>query len=185
MVPAGSIRRHCRIPRWSSPAKEHLDLYRQLLTNGIHVLDRAREILQRAGQNADFLADGDAEFHAVFLRGKHYLHLFRGQGNRLAVGTHKARNAAGVAHQIPAFTGLDHAHQHVARIHFALRLDALVALDLHHVLHGDADVEDQVFHAVVLNRLFDIILDLVLVAGIGMYHIPARFFAVFGHGVTP
>jgi hypothetical protein len=74
-------------------------------------------------------------------------------------------------------------HQHVAGIDLPLRFHALVPLDLHHVLDGHAHVEDQALHlGVVLNGLFDVILDLVLIAGIGMDDIPARLFAVFSHG---
>ena len=46
--------------------------------------------------------------------------------------------------------------------------------DLCHRLHGDLDPQDHVLHSAACNELFNAGLNGVLVAGIGMHHIPLR-----------
>ena len=118
-------------------------------------------------------------------KSKHHVDFFLRQRNRLGVGAHKARHAAGIPHDVPALAGFNHVNQHIAGIDFPGALDALSVPDLDNLFHGNPNLKDQILHAVVFDGLFQRVLHLVLVARVGMNHIPAGLFLVFSHVFSP
>ena len=82
----------------------------------------------------------------------------------------------------------DHFHEHVGRedLAFDLTLHASVRFDDR--LDGDAAVEDQMTEIPVFDDLFQIHLDLVLVAGVRMRYVPSRsgvLFIEIAHASSP
>ena len=136
------------------------------------VICRAGEVFQRAGLDAHFLADGPVELGRAGGAVEHIVQLLGGQGNGFAFRADKARHAAGVAHHVPAFVGDDHAHQHITGKGFMLGGDPLAIPDFHNLFGGNDHLLDEVLHAVIFHRFFQVVLDLVFIAGIGMHHIP-------------
>jgi hypothetical protein len=65
-----------------------------------------------------------------------------------------------------------HPDQDVAGEHLLLHLLALAALDLGHLMHRDLDLEDVVLHVQGLGAALQVALDAVLVAGVGVHHVP-------------
>ena len=66
-----------------------------------------------------------------------------------------------------------HLDQHVAGEDLLLDGGTLAAADLDLVLHRDQDLEDLVLHAHRLDAVLEVGLDLVLVAGVRVDHVPA------------
>jgi hypothetical protein len=77
-----------------------------------------------------------------------------------------------VPYDVPGVVVVDHLDQQVAWEHLLLDDLLLAALDLHDVLHGDVDVEDLVLHLHRLDARLEVRLHLVLVAGVGVDHVP-------------
>ena len=75
---------------------------------------------------------------------------------------------------MPRVAGHHHLHQHVAGEDLALHGFWAVIRDLGDRLQGDADLLNQVAQAAVLHGLLDTGGHGVLIAGIGMNHIPLR-----------
>jgi len=53
---------------------------------------------------------------------------------------------------------------------------ALAVLDLDLVLGGDQDLEDLVVHVHRVDPLLEVLLDLLLVSGVGVHDVPLRLF---------
>ena len=85
----------------------------------------------------------------------------------------EARDARGVADDEPGLGVQDHLDQHVARVHLLLDGVPLALPDLDLVLHRDEDLEDLVLHAHRLDAVLEVGLDLVLVPGVRVDHVPA------------
>ena len=75
---------------------------------------------------------------------------------------------------MPGVVGHHHLHQHIAGKDLALHGLGAVVRDLGNRLQGDADLLDQVAQTAVLHGLLDAGGHGVLIAGIGMHHIPLR-----------
>ena len=84
----------------------------------------------------------------------------------------EARHARRVADDVPGLVAHRHLDQHVAGEDLAVHGLALAVLDLDLLLDRDEDLEDLVLHAHRLDAVLEVGLDLVLVARVGVDHVP-------------
>ncbi len=99
--------------------------------------------------------------------------LVAGQRLGVALAAHETGDARRVANGGPAAVVQLHADEHVAREHLLLALHATATLlDLGDHLRGDLDAEDVVLETHGLDALLEIRLHLVLVARVGVQHVP-------------
>ena len=82
--------------------------------------------------------------------------LLGGERDRLGFGADKARYTARVAHDIPAFAGDDHVYKNIARERLAGGNHTLAVAELGNLFGRHDDIKDQILHAVVFNRLFEV-----------------------------
>jgi len=73
------------------------------------------------------------------------------------------------------FRTTNHADEDVAGEDSLLDVAALAVLDLDLVLHWDEHLQDLVLHVHGLNPLLEVLLDLLLVARVGVHHVPLGF----------
>src|SRR6188472_3456235 len=152
-------------------ADEHLDL----VPLGVHLVDGADEFGERAVLDA----------HAVALRvldlelrrlDPHLLEDLLDLGlvewRRPVAHADEPRDARGVPHDVPRLVAHRHLDQHIAREHLAVHRLALAIADLDLLLHRHEDLEDLVFHAHRLDAVLEVRLHLVLVARVGVDHVP-------------
>ena len=85
----------------------------------------------------------------------------------------KAGDTSSIAHNIPGTLIDNHVNQHISREDF-MRNDFLLAvfLDFNFLFHRNHHVEDHLLHASGVDQALKVGLYFVLVAGIGMNHIP-------------
>ena len=113
--------------------------------------------------------------HDLMLFHAHGQNLLLREGDGFVGGAHEAGDAADVPHQMPGIVSHDHLDQHVAGEYLPFHLFGGARVrDLCHRLHGDLDPQDHVLHSAACDELFNTGLNGVLVAGIGMHHIPLR-----------
>ena len=86
--------------------------------------------------------------------------------------TDEPGDARGVAHRTPGLIGQVHSHQDVSGELVAADVLALAGFDLRDLLHRDLDLEDVVLHVQGLTAGFEVGLDPVLVAGVGVHDVP-------------
>ena len=167
---------------WSSVSstgaedREHdLDLARL----GVDLRDGAVEVLQRARDDVDRLADLDVgggalgELSRLGAAAHDLLVLLAAQRRGLALDAGEAGDTGGVADDGPDVVVHLHAHEHVTREDLGLLGLALAAvLDLRDLLGRNLDVDHGVLEAVRLDAVLEIGLDLVLVARVGMDNVP-------------
>src|SRR6185437_3902637 len=99
-------------------------------------------------------------------------HLGQAKRRRPARQAHEPGYPGGVTHRGPGLVGEVHPDQDVAGEHLLLHLLPLAALDLGHLMHRDLDLEDVVLHVQGLGAALQVALDAVLVAGVGVHHVP-------------
>ena len=97
-----------------------------------------------------------------------------GQGDGFVSLAQKAGDAPDVTDDVPGLVVHDHLHQHVAGEHLALHVLGAVVGNFGDRLHGDADFMNQIPHVPVFHILLDGGLHRILIAGIGVHHIPIR-----------
>src|SRR5205823_13938258 len=86
-----------------------------------------------------------------------------------------------VADHEPGLVRHHHPDQDVAREDSLLNMAALAVLDLDLVLHGDEHLQDLVLHVHRLDPLLEVLLDLLLMAGVRVDDVPLRL----GFGCRP
>src|SRR6266849_4591037 len=156
---------------------EHVDQHLELALLGVDLVDLAVEVGERTVDNAHRLADLelDTDLRRLLL---HLLldgtDLFLLQRHRAVRGTHEARDARRVANDEPRLVRHHHAHQDVAGEDSLLHVAALAVLDLDLVLHRDEHLQDLVLHVHGLDPLLEVLLDLLLVAGVRVDDVPLR-----------
>src|SRR4051812_18093746 len=87
-------------------------------------------------------------------------------------GSHETRHARRVADDVPGVVAHHHLDQHVTREHLTLHGSPLAVLDLDLPLGRDDDLEDLVADAHRVDAVLEIRLDLVLVTGVRVDHVP-------------
>src|SRR5215208_5454085 len=152
---------------------QHLELRRVLVDLG----DLAGEVGERAGDDLDGLAD--RELRAA--RGAHRdlamqqpVDLGLGERDRLVRRTDEAGDAGRALDDLPGILVEVHVHQHVAGHGPLLDGDLLVVL---HLLHGLRRHDDLAHGAGLAERghaVLEVLLDLVLVPGVGVDDVPAK-----------
>ena len=85
---------------------------------------------------------------------------------------HEAGHARGVADDVPGDVVHLGSNQQIAGEHLLLGGDLLARLDLDHVFHGNDRLVDVAFHGHGLAPGLDVLLHLVLVARLGVDHVP-------------
>src|SRR6266511_4309261 len=156
-------------------AAEDRDQHLELLLVGVDLGDRAGELRERAGGHGDRLADlpFDPRLELLDRLGLEDLGDFLlGQRGGLGPGADEAGHTGGVAHHVPGVVVEVHADQQVAGEDLAGDDLLLAALDLHDVFHGDDDLEDLLLHVHRGDAALEVGLDLVLVARVGVDHVP-------------
>ena len=86
--------------------------------------------------------------------------------------TNKTGNTGGVAHNVPGMLIDNHVNQHIAWEDFSRNDFFLAVLDFDLILNGNHNIENHVAHVGRMNQAFEIGLNLVLIARIGMHYIP-------------
>src|SRR4051812_25228732 len=152
---------------------QHLQLARVLVDLG----DLAREVRQGAGDDLDRLAD--VELRAA--RGPHRdlavqqaVDLGLGQRDRLVGRAHEAGDARRALDHLPRVLVEVHVHQHVAGHRALLDRDLLVVLHLLHRLRRHDDLAHGTGLAERGDAVLEVLLDLVLVPGVGVDDVPAK-----------
>src|SRR5919109_1927866 len=156
-------------------AAEDRHQHLELLLVGVDLGDRARELGEGAGGHGDRLADlpFDARLQLLDRLGLEDLGDFLlGQRGRLGPGADEAGHPRGVADHVPGVVVEVHADQQVPGEDLAGDDLLLAALDLHDVFHGDDDLEDLLLHVHRGDAALEVRLDLVLVACVGVDHVP-------------
>src|SRR5215472_3597614 len=158
-------------------AAEHVHQYLQLALLGVDLVDLAQEVREGPVHHAHALAnlelDADLRLLLDLLQDRTELDLLQGDG--LVAGAHEAGHAGRVAHDVPRLVRHDHLDQDVAGEDPLLDMPALAVLDLDLVLHRDEHLEDLVLHVHGLDPLLEVLLDLLLVPGVRVDHVPLRF----------
>src|SRR6478609_316805 len=180
------------------PAEDaHEDL--QLVALRVDLVDGADELRERAIGDTHGLAlrERDPELGCLDAHvPEDLLDLGLVERDRLAAhpgdvaAADEARDARRVADDEPRLGVEDHLHEHVARVDLLLDGVPLTLADLDLVLHRDEHLEDLVLHAHRLDAVLEVGLDLVLVARVGVDHVPALLGCadggeLFGHTLTP
>src|SRR3954454_7934072 len=153
----------------------------QLVALRVDLVDRADELGERPVGDADALAlrERDAVLGRLDAHvPEDLLDLGLVERDRLrahprdVAAAHEAGDARRVPDDEPGLGVQDHLDQHVARVHLLLDGVPLALADLDLVLHRDEDLEDLVLHAHRLDAVLEVRLDLVLVAGVRVDHVP-------------
>src|SRR3954447_8711660 len=151
---------------------EDLELVRVLVDLG----DLAREVRQRPGHDLDRLADrelrpgGRADGHLAV---QQPVDLGLGQRDRLVGGAHEAGDARRSLDELPGVVIEVHVDEHVAGHRALLDRDLLVVLHLGHRLGGHDDLADRAALVQGARAVLEVLLDLVLVSGVGVDDVPA------------
>src|SRR5438105_8714260 len=157
---------------------EDVDEHLEFRLVDVDLADGAVEVGERAGDDADLLADVELEPGPglLALAGRALLLLDAEDGLDLLAGERRGLGAAAdepgdpgrVAHDPPRVVVEVEADEEVAREDL-LRDDRLPAgLELDDVLHGDDDLEDPLLHVHGADPAGQVRLHLVLVAGVGV-----------------
>src|SRR2546425_2896531 len=139
--------------------------------------DLAGEIRERAGDHLHRLADRELRPRARSLRGlamHEAVDLGLAERYRLVARPDEAGHAGRVLDKRPCVVGHLHVHEHVAGHRAPLRLNLLAVLHLGDLLGRDDDLPDV---RLLLHRrdpVLDVVLDLVLVARVGVDYVPAE-----------
>src|SRR6266496_570464 len=171
-------------------AAEDRDQHLQLLVHGVDVADRGGKGGERTVHDRDRLADREVyELDLRLLRRgraaaatdrgrllgrrrKDLDDLVQRERRRTRRGADESGDARRVADGPPRLVVELHAHEDVAGEHLALDLLALAVLDLDDVDGRHLDLEDVLLHVQALDAALQVGLHLVLVAGVGVHHVP-------------
>src|ERR1700738_512353 len=157
---------------------EHVDEHLQLALLGVDLVDLAEEVGEGAVHDADALAqlelDPDLRLLLDLLQDRAKLVLV--QRDRLVAGADEAGHPWRVPDDVPGLVGHHHLDQDVTGEDPLLDVAALAVLDLDLILCWDQDLEDLVVHVHRVDPLLEVLLDLLLVAGVGVDHVPLRLF---------
>src|SRR5438105_1668424 len=154
---------------------EHVAQHFQPALLRVDLVDLAAEVGERPVRDAHGLSplELDADLRGFLL---HLLldrpHLFFLERHRAVRRADKARHARRVADDEPRLVRHLHPDQDVAREDPLLDLAALAVFDLDLVLHRDEHLEDLVLHVHRLDPLLEVLLDLLLMSGVGMDDVP-------------
>src|SRR5215472_4922376 len=162
------------------PAEDrHQDL--EFLGIGIDLVHGSGKRRERTVHYSNRFAHG--KFHCdpldLCLRGR-FLRLGSEQGGHFAEAERgwpagqadEPGDSRGVADNRPGLVGELHPDEDVAGEHLLRDLLPLAALDLHHLVHGDLDLEDVVLHVQRLDAAFQVGLHPVLISRVGVDHVP-------------
>src|SRR4051812_24726798 len=152
---------------------EHLEA----LLVGVDVDDLAVEIGQMAGDDLDRLAERELDLRLRHRAGRSAgvqdpVDLALRERHGLGAGADEPGDAGRVLHDRPGVVVQIHVHEHVAREDALLGLHLLPVLGLDHLLgrHDDAPEPGHLAHRG--DPVLEILLDLVLVPGIGVDDVP-------------
>lgn len=167
-----------RAPAHGGFSAEHEDRHPDLVLLGVDLLHGTGE----AGKGAVRDLHGVAhvvQHHDLVLFHAQGRHLVLRQGDGLVGLAHEAGDASDVADQMPGVICQDHLDQDVAGKYLALHFlhDAGLG-DLGDGFHRNLHLEDHIGHAAVDHGFLDGRLHGVLVAGVGVDHIPFAFSAM-------
>src|SRR4051794_10175871 len=152
---------------------QHLELGRVLVDLG----DLTGEVRERAGDHLHGFADRElspARDLVRHLAVQQPVDLGLGQRDRLVGRADEARDARRALDDLPGVLVEVHVDQHVAGHGPLLHRDLLVVLHLLHRLRGDDDLPDRTGLVQRGHAVLEVLLDLVLVPGIGVDDVPAK-----------
>src|SRR5579863_684579 len=152
---------------------EEGDQHGNFIAIHIDLAHRANKLGERTINDAHTLAFGETDFCfrlISFLRdllenGFHFMFL---QRDGTGTGTNKTCDARCVTNNIPGLVAHDHLYQYITGKDFALHCTPLPLLDFHLFLHWNNDAKDFVPHIHRGNTCFEMALDLIFVARIGV-----------------
>ncbi len=98
--------------------------------------------------------------------------LFAGERRGLGATADEARDPGSVAHDVPGVVIEVHAHEQVPGEDLLLHHAAGAALELDDVFHRDHDLEDALLDIHRAHAAGEVLLHLVLVAGVGVHDVP-------------
>src|SRR3954453_18304887 len=143
----------------------------------VYLRDLPREVRQRARDDLDRLADRELGPGAGALGGlavQQTVDLDLGQRHGLLGGADEAGDPGRVLDQRPGVLVEVHVDQHVAGHGPLLDLDLLVVLHLGHGLGRHDDLSHRALLTQRLDAVLEVVLDLVLVTGVGVDDVPAE-----------
>src|SRR5215469_12868227 len=157
--------------------------YLELLGIGVYLVHRGRQGREWPVHYRNRLADLEVHRggpHRLGLLGCLLLRhrreqvgdLVQAQRRRTTRQADETGHARSVPHGRPGLVGEIHPHQDVAGQHLLLHLLALAGLDLDDLVRGDLDLEDELLHVERLRPALQVGPHPVLVARVGMHHIP-------------
>ena len=151
-------------------------------STSISLID-AVEVGERAGDDPHLLAHLVLEPRAapssrpralVLLAGaEDVLDLLARERRGLGAAADEAGDAGRVAHDVPGVVVEAHAHEQVAGEDLLLHDDLAAVLELDDVFHRDDDLEDALLDVHRAHAAREVLLHLVLVAGVGVHDVPA------------
>src|SRR3954463_11085743 len=145
----------------------------------VDLRDLAREVGERTRDHLDRFADrelGPARNLLRDLAVQQAVHLGLGQRDRLVGGADEPGHAGRALDDLPGVLVEGHVHQHVAGHGPLLHRDLLVVLHLLHRLRRHDDLPDRAGLVEGGHPVLEVLLDLVLVSGIGVDDVPAKHF---------
>src|SRR3954452_17756355 len=154
------------------------DRHQHLQLRGVLVdlRDLAREVRQRAGDDLDRLADRELRLRRD-LRGdlavQQAVDLGLGERHRLVRGADESGDAGRALDELPRVVVELHVHEDVAGHRPLLHGRLLVVLHLGHRLGGDDDLAHGAALVQRRGAVLEVLLDLVLVPGVGVDDVPA------------
>src|SRR3984893_1290898 len=153
---------------------------------GVHFLDGAVEVRERAVDHADVVALLELDLRLGLERalgelGGQPRDLLLGDGGRGGGVADESGDLGRVLHQVPGAVVQLHLHQDVAGKELALGGALLALHHLDHVLHRDQNVAEELLERVLLDALLERLLRLVLEARVRVHHVPL-FSGLAGHG---
>ena len=150
------------------------NLYNSLV--GIDPNDLSDKPFQMAMGYLDTVSDRKIDLNGFQFYAKRFDFLF-GQWNRFGCRTDETGDAANIANKIPGFRGDQHLDQNVAGKYFSLHLTLFaVIIVLFNRFGGYSYLKNPVAESLVLDALFYILCNFVLIPGIRVNNIPSGCF---------
>ena len=157
-----------------APEERYGNLYDSLV--GVDSNDFADKSFQRTMGNLDTVSDRKVDLNGFQFYAKRFDFLF-GQWNRFGGRTDQTGDAANVATKISGFSGDQHLDQNVAGEYFSFHLTLFaVIIVLFNRFGGYSYLKNPVAESLVLDALFYILCNFVLIPGIRVNNIPSGCF---------
>src|SRR6478672_743457 len=162
-------------------AAEDVHQHGELRAGDVDVGDHAVEVGERTGGDPHLLAHLEVEARPRLLLGadldglagaEDVLDLLARERRGPGAVADEPGDTRRVAHDVPGVVVEGHAHQQVAGEHLLLHDDLAAALELDDVLHRNDDLEDLLLDVHRAHPAGQVLLDLVLVARVGVHDEP-------------